>query len=285
MTLPENRRAKEHLSAEILTTPVPNLSVARANKDGYKDWPIDVENLLYKESLVPITDYGLAGQAYYSRPNAAISEGIAEVPKELYLRKTLAERLALINSKLGQSSIFNVFGGPVELYIEDGHRGYSLQKELFENVFPLLIRQQNPGISYEQLEERLQGLIAAPSEDSTHPSPHSTGGAVDIMLRYKQGTPDYVAGSEVYIGHEDADTSKHTYPDYFELLKPSSGDDRLAAVNRRAFYAIMTGEAFEIDTQLQVNPTEWWHWSYGDQMWAKLRHEPAALYGGPAESK
>ncbi|MGH7156928.1 MAG: hypothetical protein ACREGG_02360 [Candidatus Saccharimonadales bacterium] len=41
----------------------------------------------------------------------------------------------------------------------------------------------------------------------------------------------------------------------------------------------MTGKAFGVDTQLQVNPTEWWHWSYGDQMWAKLRHESVALYG------
>jgi D-alanyl-D-alanine dipeptidase len=28
-----------------------------------------------------------------------------------------------------------------------------------------------------------------------------------------------------------------------------------------------------------VLPTEWWHWSYGDQHWAAAAGEPVAHYG------
>jgi D-alanyl-D-alanine dipeptidase len=38
----------------------------------------------------------------------------------------------------------------------------------------------------------------------------------------------------------------------------------------------MTGEGFA------NYPEEWWHFSWGDQMWARLTGAPAAIYGGAA---
>jgi D-alanyl-D-alanine dipeptidase len=35
-----------------------------------------------------------------------------------------------------------------------------------------------------------------------------------------------------------------------------------------------------IEAGFAANPTEWWHFSFGDQMWAKLTGADAALYGG-----
>lgn len=275
----EKQRLDGELIETALSEPVPNLSIARSKKEYYRDYPIDNDTGLYNEKLVSVGDYGLAGQNYYSRLNVATGQAIIDIPKELFLRKSLAEKLADLNQRLNGKTVVDFFGGPVELYIEDAYRPYSLQKHLYEKVFPELIRQQNPAISDENLEARLNELIALPSNDAQHPSPHSTGGAVDIVLRYKQDTPDYVKGAEVPVGHVDGDTSKRVYPDYFELLKPQSDHDKLAQRNRRAFYAVMTGKAYGIDTGLQVNPTEWWHWSWGDQMWAKLRDEPSAFYG------
>ena len=49
--------------------------------------------------------------------------------------------------------------------------------------------------------------------------------------------------------------------------------DEEARANRRILYWVMAEAGFA------NNPTEWWHYSWGDQMWAKLRGEPAALYG------
>ena len=263
---------------DALLVPISSLSKLRELKEGYRDHPIEKSHSRYGENLVPISNYGLAGQAYYSRPSAATGDPVTEVPESLLLRKSLAEKLADINQRLDDPALTKFFGGPVELYVEDGHGSFELQKNLYDKVFPHLIWQQNPLMTDEQREARLYELIAEPSNDPDHPSPHLTGGAVDVILRYKQKTPDYVKGSEVYVGHTEADTSERVLPDYFELNEPKNGHDKFAQRNRRAFYAIMTGLAMGTPTDLQVNPTEWWHWSYGDQMWAKLMYKPAAFY-------
>ncbi len=253
--------------------------MAREIKIGYRNYPIDEEDPLYNEELVDLAPYGVAGQSYYSRPTATTDEVLAGIPSRIRVRKTLAEKLCDINNMLRDPYFADFFGGAVELYVEDGHRTYELQKKLYEEVFPHLVWQQNPDISDEELDEKLTSLIAEPSDDPERPSPHATGGAVDVILRYVQPNLGYIPGSEIPMGHADGETSNRVLPDYFELMQPDTDEDKLARRNRRAFYAIMTGKAFGADTQLQVNPTEWWHWSYGDQMWAKLRHQPAALYG------
>jgi len=44
-------------------------------------------------------------------------------------------------------------------------------------------------------------------------------------------------------------------------------------LNRRLLCHAMTEEGFA------PNPTEWWHYSYGDQMWAALTKNSEAFYG------
>jgi D-alanyl-D-alanine dipeptidase len=263
--------------AEALKASIPDLDSLRELKKGYSEVPIDTNDPRYDEPTVDITDYNLAGQAYYSRPNVATGVPVAEVPKTLYLRKSVAETLAKINKALANPVIAEFFGGEVELYVEDALRKTSLQKNLFEFVFPALIRANHSGISDEEMIARRKDLIAVPSTDPLRPSPHATGGAVDVILRYKQADKGFVAGSEVPMGHQDGDTSAKINPDYFEKNSQTT-DDFIAQKNRRAFYAIMTGAAFGFDSGLVNNPTEFWHWGYGDQMWAKLRQEPVAFY-------
>ena len=50
--------------------------------------------------------------------------------------------------------------------------------------------------------------------------------------------------------------------------------DAEAQANRRLLYWVMT------EAEFANNPTEWWHYSWGDQMWAKLAGQSAAHYGG-----
>src|ERR1019366_4223058 len=123
--------------------------------------------------------------------------------------------------------------------------------------------------------ERRKDMIAIPSTDPNRPSPHATGGALDIGLRFKQSTPMFVEGSYVPMGHVDGDTSERINPDFFEQNAPENEVDRLAQRNRRAYYAIMIGSAFGIDTGFVNNPTEWWHWGKGDQLSAKVSDESA----------
>jgi len=261
-----------------LLRPVPNMDGLRESKKGYGDLPIDTSNPLFNEPVVDIADYGLAGQAYYSRPNAATQEPVPGAPTSLYLRKSLAETLSNINIALRNQAIITFFGGEVELYVEDALRPVSLQTWLHNELIPALLRKNHPEISDDEVAERIKDIIAVPSTDPQRPSPHATGGALDIILRFKQQSTGFVDGSNVSVGHVDGETSNRINPDYFEQNEPITDEDKLAQRNRRAYYAIMTGKAFGVDSGLVNNPTEWWHWGRGDQLSAKVHGDSSAYY-------
>ena len=52
-----------------------------------------------------------------------------------------------------------------------------------------------------------------------------------------------------------------------------SFSDEEARANRRLLHWLMVEEGFA------GHPDEWWHFSWGDQMWAALTGAPAAHYG------
>jgi len=255
------------------------MTASRERKHDYGSLPIDIDDPHFHEPLVDIADYGIAGQAYYSRPNAATTVAVPGVLNKLYLRKSVAETVRDINVRLGSAVVTHFFGGEVELYVEDALRPVSVQAHLHDELIPALLRKNNPDSSDEEIALRLKDIIAIPSTDPKRPSPHATGGAMDIILRFKQPTSQYVANSAVPTGHVDGDTSGRIAPDYFEHTEPVSDADKIAQRNRRAYYAIMTGAAFGIDTNFVNNPTEWWHWDRGDQLWAKVAGKPCAYYG------
>lgn len=261
-----------------LYQPVPNMDELRERKKGYNELPIDSSHPKFSEPVVDIADYGIAGQAYYSRPNAATQEPVLGAPTNLFLRKSVAETLAKVNTSLSHTTITNLFGGEVELYIEDALRPVPLQRRLHDEIIPALLRKNHPEMSNGEIAERIKDIIAVPSADPQKPSPHATGGALDVIIRYKQATLGYVSGSNVQVGHIDGDTSARINPDYFEQNQPQSEAESTAQRNRRAYYAIITGTAFGVDTGLVNNPTEWWHWGMGDQLSEKVRGGEAAYY-------
>jgi D-alanyl-D-alanine dipeptidase len=273
-----NEQGFDQLIEEALVQPVPNMDELRERKKGYNELPIDTTHPMFSEPVVDVADYGIAGQGYYSRPNAGTGEAVSGAPTNLYLRKSVTETLAKINASLQNPIIIELFGGEVELYIEDALRPVSLQTRLHDELIPALLRRNHPEMGADEVAERVKDIIAVPSSDPKKPSPHATGGALDIILRFKQNTPDYVEGSNVPMGHVDGDTSTKINPDYFEHTEPQTDEDRTAQRNRRAYYAIMTGAAFGTDTGLANNPTEWWHWGSGDQLSAKVRGDEAAYY-------
>jgi D-alanyl-D-alanine dipeptidase len=283
MTLPESNPHAHEVYSEALHQPIPDMTEARRIKSevGYANIPIDTSDIRFNDAIVTAADYGIAGQNYYSRPNAATGEPVRDIGVSPQLRLSFAEILQDINHRLQDPVITEFFGGEVELYIEDALRPIDLQKYLHDVVFPSLIRKNDPDLQEEDVEKRVSEMIAVGSADPLKPSPHATGGACDVILRFKQDTPEYVAGSEVPMGHVDGETSSRIYPDHFEHNVPQTEDEVLAMRNRRAFYAIMTGKAFGIDTHLAVNPTEFWHHDYGDQLWALGKQESAAFYSIP----
>lgn len=87
---------------------------------------------------------------------------------------------------------------------------------------------------------------------------HQTGGAIDLTLCDKNGIP-LDMGSEYPIKCPEMVTSCHLSP--------------IVNKRRRLLCNVMYKEGFA------NYPGEWWHFSYGDQLWAAYRYKRYAIYG------
>jgi D-alanyl-D-alanine dipeptidase len=91
---------------------------------------------------------------------------------------------------------------------------------------------------------------------------------MDLTLRW-------IDGEALWMGSLFDDATALAARDRFESLAPDnfSFSDQEAQANRRLLHWLMTEEGFA------GHPEEWWHFSWGDQLWAALTHAPAAHYG------
>jgi zinc D-Ala-D-Ala dipeptidase len=276
------RKILEPYEVEIrraLCEPVPDLSLARQAKIGYQEFPINNQHPLFNEPIVNLDTYArLAGQSYYSRSNIA-GQAAPGVAKDVFVRESVAYRLCALNQFMALPVITEFFNGEVELFVQDGLRPVSLQKSLYYDFYPKLIREQYPGISDEDLQARLSELAAKPSTNPLRPSPHTTGGCFDVTIRYIQTDPYFIEDKRhIEFAHPPGDVRKTVYLDYYENNRPVTKQEKLGRKNRRALNAIMTGRAFNWPTGFVVNPTELWHWGMGDQLSEKVRGEDEAYY-------
>jgi D-alanyl-D-alanine dipeptidase len=127
-----------------------------------------------------------------------------------------------------------------------------------------------------QRDELMQDVLqfwALPTLDPKTPPPHSTGAAMDVTL----SDPN---GRIVDMGGEIDEISPRSWPDHYER-----SDDPSAAAfrqHRRMLRDTLFSQGF------RQHPNEWWHYSYGDQLWAWLceqaGEEPRTARYGAAES-
>ncbi len=122
----------------------------------------------------------------------------------------------------------------------------------------------------EKLAEKVFRYWAIPSDDPATPPPHSTGAALDITLADEQG-------GEVDMGSPIDEGAPPATPDYFAGATDEAG--------RRAHeHRLLLRQALRYGGFRQ-HPGEWWHFSYGDQMWALAERqerggaEIPAIYG------
>jgi len=149
--------------------PIPDLSLARKRKDNYREYPLNTKLERNREALVDIGLYGIAGQSYYSRPNRATGDPLPGVAPEVFVRQSVAERLAAINYELQQSEeVARLLGGHVELYVDEGWRSTATQTQLYEKTFPTFLRKQNPDWTEAAVLKRRDQLIANPSSSVRH---------------------------------------------------------------------------------------------------------------------
>jgi len=153
------------------------------------------------------------------------------------------------------------------LKIFDGLRPISVQRFMIEyDTNKIALERFNTAfkeLSDEQKKEvdNTVSYFWSPINDNIElsPPPHSTGGALDLSIVDADGI-------ELDMGTDIDELVDASESNYYE------GSGTLYESNRKLLVEVMTFAGF---TQL---PTEWWHFSYGDQIWA-LDNKTLAKYG------
>ncbi len=170
-----------------------------------------------------------------------------------YRRETLLR--ASVAEKLWQASRSIEKG--FKLAIIEGWRAPHIQRRMYLRVWAQF-KELHPAWSDAQL-KRVVNRYSAPL-DTRVPPPHMTGGAMDVSLLHEDGTPCDMSSP-----------FKWRDPKSFALSSP--GLSETARRHREILSSAMIGAG------ITNYPSEYWHYSYGDQGWAYRGGHPAALYG------
>jgi D-alanyl-D-alanine dipeptidase len=249
-------RARKGMSAYDQPIPIH----ARAPTAGnYHDIPVDAQDPRYAETLIDARGLGIAGENYYARTdrrNRPYDEEVPGAVPELWVRQSLAAMLATVNDRLA------AFGA--ELYLWDAYRPVACQQALWD-FFWSRFRARTPDASEAALADRVRHYVSDPrrfdpNNVRTWPA-HATGGAVDLTLR------DLKTGALLDMGTHFDDMSTLSHSDHFERLLQAGridpDDPRLR--NRRLLHWAMREQGF---TNYSY---EFWHFDYGNQMYAMMR--------------
>ena len=179
------------------------------------------------------------------------------------LREGVVNRLVKVHDYLISKSSFN-------LLIYDSWRPLEVQEFMFKRAFLLECEKSDIDISFENIKsypsilKKVEKFWAYPSHDTSCPPPHSTGGALDVCLSDKDGTL-------VEMGSTVDQMDETSNPDFYAKIK---NEEAIIWNSRRNLLRkIMTKFGFV------QHPNEWWHFSYGDQLWAWKNKKANALYG------
>ncbi len=247
--------------------PIPDQSELRERRRGARKYPTDLNAPENRELPTELRTAGIAGENYYYSDNNPpyLHRAKGAIP-ELYVREGILKKLLVANSE------FKKLG--YELFVFDAYRPIAVQNYFHDEWVPQFLRAAHPEWSDEQVREETGTYWAegAPSETQVNPlSPpqHSTGGVVDCSIR-RIGEFETIdmGGAFDLVG----EVSFTDYLEQLEKKRPLTKEESLGRDNRRLLYHIMTHAGFT------VNPNEWWHYGFGDQLSAKLSQAPCAVY-------
>ena len=242
--------------------PIGDQGPARAARKGFRARiAIARDNRLFGEAVVEAREAGLAGENFYaSDRNPPYWHKVEGATDRLWLRRGVADRLARVNVRAAQAGL--------ELFLFDAWRPRAVQAYFHDVWMPRELQRRDPSLTGAALTEEVERYWAAPSDNADSPAPHATAGAADLTLRWKDG-------EQLWMGSLFDDVTQLAHRDRFENLDAQnfSFSDQEARANRRLLHWLMAEQGFA------GHPDEWWHFSWGDQMWAALTGEPAAHYG------
>jgi len=182
--------------------------------------------------------------------------GVRHALPECYSRMAVFERLLQVAKSLPPG---------VHLVVLDAWRPFAVQQYLYDSLYDA-IHEYYPNLDEAQLEHLTRQFVSPPSSSRNTPSPHLTGGAVDVTLCDEDGR-------WLDMGTAFDEASPLSATAHFEQLADYRERDLQVRDNRRTLYNAMAAQGF---SNLS---SEWWHYDYGDQLWAWHNGAPAALYG------
>lgn len=238
----------------------------------YLEIPIDEDDPRGRDPLIPLESVGVAFESYYAKTdgqNPPFGRAIAGSGKYIWLRKSVAEKLARVNELLRPFE--------AELFVFDGHRTVACQQGLWDFYYARA-QQENPGGSEQEHRQRAREFIVDPfafdeNDSRTWPA-HTNGAAVDLTLR------DAVTGDLLDMGANievDADQPASA-GDYFEreLAAGHIEEDDVRLQNRRLLNWAMTREGL-----LNETAKVFWHYDWGNQIYVRASR---ALLPNPPEA-
>lgn len=165
----------------------------------------------------------------------------------IYVRFELLKRLENVANSLDKQ---------YQLVVRAGHRPIAVQKRLLKECAQDY-KDDNPGISDEEALEHARTFVSDPDEMLP---PHCCGAAVDVDLM------DTTTGELVDFGSPvnlDEDISFLHYDD----ITPAQRSNRVLLLTTM------------LEQGLASTAFEWWHFSYGDEVWAWFYGNADSLYG------
>ncbi len=204
---------------------------------------------------IPLEQFAVESPHPYQKLGAPYHQ--AGVDSPYYLRQGVLERLIQAQAELKT----NYPDWKIQIF--DAYRPVEVQQFMVDYVFQETVKSQ--GLKTEQLSPNQQQEIlnevyqfwAIPSLNPATPPPHSTGAAIDVTLVDE-------AEKVIDMGSPIDELSPRSYPDHF--ANSSNNLDQTYDQNRQILSQAMKKAGF------QQHPHEWWHFSYGDQLWAWLSH-------------
>jgi D-alanyl-D-alanine dipeptidase len=187
------------------------------------------------------------------------------------LRSGVLERLLLAQQHLEATA------ADVQLAIFDAWRPLAVQRYMVEHSIAAECRSRglDPAVDSPQRQAVVADVArfwAPPSDNPATPPPHSTGAAVDLTLAS-------TAGHLLDMGSAIDAIGSVSEPDHFL----ERGEQCADAAERRMLLIwherrVLLRNAMAAAGFAQ-HPNEWWHFSWGDQLWAWRTGERQAVYG------
>ena len=194
---------------------------------------------------VPIRDNGEDLVDIKQNHKLFFAPSLAE-KEHVFLRQGVYQKLQKAMENLPEGLTFKIYSA---------YRSMDDQKALWNNTFNK-VKAEFPYLMPADLENKVRAICADPRHGF---GGHQTGGAVDITLCDLDGNDIDMGG-----GHLDTKGNTATF---------TQGLTEEQQQNRRLLYHLMRNAGF------QNYPNEWWHYCYGDRMWAAYQCKKYAIYG------